>query len=119
MNRRERRAQAAASRKLPPAREDGRPLYYDITPSSRVQCYYCDRNGLTMFYSYGNAFMNDPANSPDGSGDVHTVCKGHLPNNAVIYDPRTNLCRDKGGQNTWMEDKQLSEALATAELKKR
>lgn len=68
-----------------------------------VPCYHCLRSGLHSLYGHGQAFMNDPANSLDGSGDIHTVCHHHLPENAVIFSPATNVCRDKSGQNTWVE----------------
>ncbi len=111
MNRRQRRREEALMRArekkappLKPAREDGRPLFYDITGESRMECFYCLRAGITAFHAPGEAFMADPANSPDGSGDIHIVCRGHLPDNAVIYNPGTNTCRDKGGSNVWRED---------------
>lgn len=121
MNRHERRAAAAQRRKkpLPPARVDGRPLYYDITTSSRVNCYHCVLLGNHALYGLNEAFMNDPANSPDpdAPGDVHTICRYHLPENAVIYNPGTNLCRNKAGDNTWQEDAKLSDP--TKEIVKR
>lgn len=108
MNRHERRKNAALNRKvppLPPARQDGRPLYYDISPNEQVTCYYCQRGGVRgQLYRGGEAFMADPANSPDGSQDLVFVCKYHLPENAVIYNAATNICRNKAGDNTWMED---------------
>lgn len=115
MNRHERRKQRALTRntKLPPARQDGRPLYYDLTlapsadnPTGKVGCYRCTERGLTgILYGPGEAFIADPANSPSGHhGDLLTICKAHLPDNAVIYNPQTNYCRNKDGTNTWMED---------------
>lgn len=101
-----RRSRAGKPKALPPARRDHRPLFYDISRGSRVQCFYCVRLGLKgITFDHGEAFMADPANSPDGTGDIHTVCKAHLPNDAVIYSPHTNKCRDKSGQNEWMEDR--------------
>lgn len=107
MNRAMKRKLAAIAIKkpLPKARADGRPLYYDIGGPDRVKCFFCEKNGLSALYGFKEAFMNDPANSPDGSGDVHTICKHHLPDDAVVYNPSTNTCRDKDGQNEWMEDK--------------
>lgn len=104
MNRRERRRMVRVAPPLPPARADKRPLYFDINSVDHVQCYHCIRTQITMTYTRHEAFMADPANAPDGSQDILTICKHHLPENAVIYDPTTNLCRDKTGQNTWMED---------------
>lgn len=115
MNRKERRKERALTRnvKLPPARPDGRPLFYDLqlapsedNPTGKVGCYRCTERGLRgILYGQGEAFIADPANSPSGHhGDLLTVCKAHLPENAVIYNPGTNLCRNKSGDNTWMED---------------
>lgn len=105
MNRHSRRRLQALAVKapLPPARADGRPLYYTIGGTDLVHCFKCLQNGLYSLYGYGQAFMNDPANSPDGSGDMHTICHHHLPDNAVIYHPTTNKCTDKSGQNSWEE----------------
>jgi hypothetical protein len=88
---------------LKPARRDGRPLYYDIAPGDRVQCYTCLLNGLDGQHGRGFGFMVDPANSPADDGQLYTICKGHIPDNAVIYDPGTDECRTKDGQNTWQE----------------
>jgi hypothetical protein len=92
------------------ARADGRPQYYDITAADVVQCVVCRANGIEATYGRGSAFMNDPANSPvldrktqRGDGAVYQVCRGHIPENSVIYDPMTNLCRNKSGDNTWTE----------------
>lgn len=109
MNRHERRARSAklrsVKRPLPKARADGRPLFYDINAMDSVGCYYCELKGLAgMRYRVNEAFMADPANSPDGSGDLFTVCRGHLPENAVIYNAPTNKCRNKSGTESWMED---------------
>ena len=107
MNRHERRKLRAQLMKmpLPPARQDGRPLFYDIGGTDRVMCHDCIKAGVGgMEYRRGEAFMNDPANSPTGERDIHTICKHHLPDNAVIYDATTNMCRNKAGDNSWMED---------------
>jgi len=106
MNRHERRKLRAQLNKipLPPARQDGRPLYYDISLADRVMCHDCIKAGLNMLYGRGEAFMCDPANSPTGERDIHTICKHHIPDNAVIYDATSNMCRNKAGDNSWMED---------------
>lgn len=90
---------------MPPAREDKRPQFYDINAGDHVVCYYCLRAGLKSLYRVGQAVMNDPANPPEGrpKGEMHTVCKHHLPEDAVIYNPRTNMCRNKAGDHTWEE----------------
>lgn len=108
MNRHERRKAAALHKhvRLPRARQDGRPLYYDIAPNEKVGCFECETRGLHgMRFGQFEGFMADPANSPTGhGGDLMTLCKAHLPEDAVIYNPGTNLCRNKSGDNTWMED---------------
>lgn len=87
-----------------PARSDGRPLYFDIEEGSKVPCYYALRNGLTILFGRGHAVMNDPANSPDGDGSIHTISIPHLPEDAVIFDPKTGICRNKAGTESWRED---------------
>lgn len=112
MNRHQRRREEALLRarekrapKLKPAREDGRPLYFDVGMRTQYECFYCRQAGLKgIFYGVNEIFMTDPANSPDGSGDIHMVCRGHLPDNAVIYNPPTNKCRNKSGDHEWQED---------------
>jgi hypothetical protein len=91
--------------KLAPAREDGRPLFYDISPGDRMQCVCCLTEGITAQYSLNEGFMNDPANSPvvGEPGAVFTICRGHLPENAVIYNPKDMTCRNKAGDNVWKE----------------
>lgn len=99
------------------ARADGRPQYYDIAPGDRVQCYHCLREGLESQYGHGEGFLADPENSPHEEGriiteqmerawialGVWTICKNHVPDNAVIYHPGRNECRSKDGQNVWTE----------------
>lgn len=104
MNRQQRRVIAAMNRKMGNARSDGRPLYFDIPPGERVQCYHCIRNGLKVEYTNGQAFMNDPANSPDPEGGVFTVCLHHIPEDAVIFNPGSGACRNKSGDHTWVEE---------------
>lgn len=99
------------------ARLDGRPQYYDIAPGDRVQCYHCLREGLESQYGHGEGFLADPHNSPYVASVVvtplmeralvadglWTICKNHLPDNAVLYHPGRNECRSKDGQNVWTE----------------
>lgn len=112
MNRRERRIaeanerqQAALAEKMPPARADGRPMYYDIPVGDRALCYHCVRNGINVQHNHGRIVQNDPANPPPGrpKGEMFTICVHHLPDNAVIYNPTNNLCRNKAGDHTWEE----------------
>lgn len=88
---------------LLPARQDGRPLYFDTFPGSMMPCFVCRQIGLQA--TYLQSFMNDPANPPPGAeaGSVHTVCKHHLPDDVVIYNPQTEECRNKEGTKTWTE----------------
>jgi hypothetical protein len=112
MNRRERRRaealerlRAARAADIPPARTDGRPQYYDVPMDSEVQCYFCVKTGISAVHRVGRVVQNDPANPPDGQpkGSMFTICTYHLPDDAVIYNPRTNLCRNKTGDHTWEE----------------
>jgi len=84
-------------------RPDGRPEAYDCLPeNTRVGCISCvgtERASAT--YGHGEVFMCSPIDSSDGN--AHWVCLDHLPDNVVIYDPATDMCRDKSGQNTWRE----------------
>lgn len=92
------------------ARADGRPQFYDIMAEDRVQCVKCLGFGNCAQYGRGEAVMNDPANSPmmkpgtqTPDGGVYTICIHHLPDDAVIFDPITDECRNKAGDNTWKE----------------
>lgn len=110
MNRHQRRMSESLARKLhddqaiSAARRDGRPQYYDIMDGDRCQCYVClKENNNPQQYGRGEGFMADPGNSPEDDGGVYTLCKGHLPDNAVIHDPVRNMTRTKDGQNEWRE----------------
>jgi hypothetical protein len=112
MNRADRRARgeknsiAAANRRAAPikqAREDGRPLYYDVNTHNGVQCLLCAQNGNVSMYKLREAMMCDPANSPLEDGAVYTICIHHLPEDAVIYNPEDQTCRNKSGDHTWKE----------------
>jgi hypothetical protein len=81
------------------ARRDGRPLYYQVAEGAAVPCYLCERAGLKVIHHYPNVFVNDPANSPGDHGSIYTICTGHLPKDAVIYDPVSRRCRDKRGSH--------------------
>lgn len=84
---------------LAPARGDGRPLYYRLpeNPTLRVACARCEQTLPGVRWNHANAVWCDPANSPFGDGSVHTICIHHLPDDAVIYNPVNNECRDKNG----------------------
>jgi len=91
---------------LPPARADGRPLFYDVAAHQRCQCVRCLAGGIQTFYPYREVFMNDPANPLEQQepGSVNTVCKNHVPDNAVIYCPWTNECRNRDDSVRWTEE---------------
>lgn len=96
---------------IPAARPDGRPLYYDLQVGFRVPCLHCaSLLGLGHAHGRGEAYMNDPANSPvtgpDGLPDeaIYYLCKHHTPDNAVIFDPITGECHNKSGTEVWRED---------------
>ena len=86
-----------------PARQDGRPLYYDLAAGAKVQCVLCMADGNEASFTRGEAVLNDPANSPVEEGAIYTISIQRLPDDAVIYDPETNTCRNKSGDNTWVE----------------
>ena len=97
--------------RMGPARPDGRPLYFDLPVGFKVPCHFCATGlGLGTAYQRGQAYMNDPANSPvkltDGTGDesIYYVCQHHTPDNVVIFDPVTGECHNKSGTDVWRED---------------
>lgn len=78
-----------------PARQDGRPLYFRTGGAG--ECFQCLRAGLTIHHPAASLVFNDPANSPGEPGSIHTICRHHLPPNAVIFDPASKLCFDVNG----------------------
>lgn len=108
----------AAHKPLGSARPDGRPLYFDLpSDEMKVPCLFCAAQlGMRRPYKRGDVVFNDPANSPvtgpHGQPDevVYFICKHHLPDNAVIYDPISDMCRDKSGQNVWSESTHMPTA---------
>lgn len=94
----------ALARSLGLLREDGRPECYELPPAPDGKgyvCAVCKAQGHDRQYPAGQAFMSSPVDAPDGK--AHFVCLEHLPEDIVIYDPVSNMCRDKSGQNTWRE----------------
>ena len=86
------------------ARKDGRPQYYDVFPNDRLQCVLClTEDSNQSQYGRTEGFMCDPGNSPLDDGGVYTLCLKHLPDDAVIFDPMSNVCRTKDGSSTWTE----------------
>jgi len=82
-------------------RPDGRPEVYDTIGESHANCYNCLLEGNHLAYGNGSIFMCSPIDAPDGQ--AHWVCIKHLPDNVVIYDPVSDLCRSKDGQTVWHE----------------
>lgn len=84
-------------------RPDGRPEAYDCLPANvAVGCIACVGTLTShLVYRKGEAFMVSPIDAADGN--AHWCCLRHLPDNVVIYDPKTNQCRDKTGENVWVE----------------
>lgn len=87
-------------------REDGRVEVYDVpkAPDGRgYQCFICDTHPDTNGHRYdrGSVFICSPINTPDAQPKF--ICINHVPDTVVIYDPVSNTCRDKTGQNTWSE----------------
>lgn len=87
------------------SRPDGRPECYDVPPVPVGMGYKCavciHETGDSPKYPAREAFMCNPVDAKDTQS--HFVCKRHLPDNIVIFDPLANMCRDKTGQNTWRE----------------
>jgi hypothetical protein len=87
-------------------RADGRPEVYACPPGvvREYTCLICDHTKvLDVKYTGSESFMTHPEDSEDG--EPHILCHHHLPDNVVIYDPRTNKCSNKSGTNTWKESK--------------
>ncbi len=88
-------------------RPDGRPEVYEVTAHGAgaghgYVCFICQSQGHHgRRFNAGEIFMSSPVNTP--GGEALLVCLEHLPENVVIFDPHTNKCRDKSGQNVWEE----------------
>lgn len=86
-------------------RPDGRPECYDVPPVPIGMGYKCavciHETGDSPKYPARQAFMCNPIDAKDEQS--HFVCKRHLPDDIVIFDPLSNTCRDKSGQNVWTE----------------
>jgi len=82
-------------------RPDGRPEVYDIPPGTDVQCEICLSRGIPAKFKEGEIVMTSPAASSDGN--PHFVSVQFLPENVVIYNPKTNKCRNKSGDHEWEE----------------
>ncbi len=85
------------------SRPDGRPEAYDLPPHIEESvCEVCCQEGHTARFPRGKVVMASPIDTSDGH--LHFVCvEKHVPDNIVIFDPKTGLCRDKTGQNVWKE----------------
>ena len=83
-------------------RPDGRPECYDaLGEGGHMGCHNCMLEGNHLQYPKGQVFMSSPIDSADGQ--AHWVCLKHLPDNIVIYDPATDMCRSKDGHSVWRE----------------
>lgn len=86
-------------------RPDQRPEVYSVPPVAVGLGYRCalciHHKGSSPLYGSKEAFMCNPVDSEDMT--AHFICHEHLPENVVIYDVQTNLCRDKSGHNVWSE----------------
>jgi len=83
-------------------RPDGRPEAYLLPSEARLSghrwhCVMC-LPGVT--YAWNEVVMASPIDASDGQ--AHIVCVRHTPDDIVIYDPVTNKCIDKQG-NEWTE----------------
>lgn len=83
-------------------RPDGRPEAYDIPKGVRHYCHLCLLDGHRSMLEYGKVVIMPGFNFDDGETRVVCVEK-HIPDDVVIYDPRTGKCRDKSGFNEWTE----------------
>lgn len=86
-----------------PARSDGRPLYFDVQMNSHLQCYYHMLENDQRTFGYGECVICDPANSPLADGAIYSIAISKLPDNAVIFNPYDNTCRNKAGTVVWQE----------------
>lgn len=86
------------------SRPDGRPEAYMPPKGARggvFACALCSFQGkVGIRYKWDEVVMTSPIDSDDGQ--AHIVCLPHTPDNLVIYDPETNKCHDKHG-NEWEE----------------
>lgn len=84
-------------------RLDGRPEAYDMPPDFRggvcITCMMEDKIGVR--YNHGEIFLCSPLDASDGQS--HLVCKGHVPEDVVIFDPVSGTCRNKSGSEVWKE----------------
>lgn len=85
------------------SRPDGRPEAYDIPPGTHMVCEISVANGLDGVFPAGEIVMVSPIDTSDG--EAHFVHISHLPDNVVILNPQTNICRNKDGSETWSEGK--------------
>lgn len=83
-------------------RPDGRPEAYDIPKGAKHYCQMCILDGHTALHDSGKIVIMPGHNFDDGESRVVCIEK-HCPDNVVIYNPATGLCRDKKGENVWRE----------------
>lgn len=87
-------------------RPDGRPEVYcveEVADSAGYECFLCTNEGADWRrHKADKVYMSSPVNNTHGKAAF--ICHEHLDDASVIYDPRTNMCRDKSGENTWSAD---------------
>lgn len=87
-------------------RSDGRPQAYDLPERMQPSyvCSVCTLKGRPdlRYSGGGDIVMLDPADTVDGRD--HHVCRDHLPEDIVIFNPVTAKCRDFTGENVWSEE---------------
>lgn len=79
------------------SRPDGRPEAYMPPAEARISggtwsCVLC-LPGIR--HQWREVVLCSPIDSSDGQ--AHIVCRGHLPDDIVIFDPVTNKTYDKSG----------------------
>jgi len=83
-------------------RPDGRPEAYDIPKGAKYYCHLCLLDGHRSLFDHGKVVIMPGHNFEDG--ETRVVCaEKHVPDDVVIYNPATGKCRDKTGQNEWVE----------------
>ncbi|MBA3548815.1 MAG: hypothetical protein H0T76_20220 [Nannocystis sp.] len=83
-------------------RADGRPEGYDIPQGLWIQCHSCLAEGREERYPWGKVVMM-PGHLFEDGGERLMCVETHVPHDIVIYNPKTNECRDKSGENVWTE----------------
>ena len=59
---------------------------FHLDEGQEVHCYYCMRVNTHTLYKRGEAFLADAGHSPC-DGNANFICRSHLDDGAVIYEP--------------------------------